>query len=123
MKTLRNIFTNSVAIAFAFVHWLAVIFVFLTEGNPFNRNTSKICLHCKHTLFEGLRSLNIISFSIIEFILAPILSVFNNDYFINGTLILTLILLITFQWLFIGYAVNLLYNLIKLKETKLSLSD
>ncbi|MDQ3710626.1 MAG: hypothetical protein M3388_00165 [Acidobacteriota bacterium] len=123
MKTLRNIFINPAAIAVAGVHWLVVIFAFLTEDNPFNRNTAKICLHCNNTLFEELRNLNIISFSIIEFILAPILSVFNNDYFINGTLILMLVLLINFQWMCIGYVVNLLYNLVKYKETKLSLND
>ena len=111
------------AVAVAVVHWLVVFFAFLTEDNPFNRNTSKICLHCNHTLFEWLRSLNIISFSIIEFILAPSLSVFNNEYLLNGTLILVLILLITFQWLLVGYTLNLLYNLIKPKEIKLSLND
>ena len=54
---------------------------------------------------------------------APILSILNSYYLMNGILILTLILLITFQWLFIGYVVNLLYNLVKYKETKLSLDD
>ena len=100
-----------------------LIFAFLTEDNPFDRNTSKICLHCNQTLFEGLRNLNIISFSTIQFIIAPILSVFNFDYFVNGTLILILILFIILQWLFICFAVDLLYNLIKHKEIIISLND
>ena len=123
MKTLRNIFTNPAAIAVAVVHWLIVIFAFLTEGNPFNRGAGKICLHCSRTLIDLLEILNTIPFTIIGDVVAPILSILNSYYLMNGILILTLILLITFQWLFIGYVVNLLYNLVKYKETKLSLND
>jgi hypothetical protein len=55
--------------------------------------------------------------------LVPILSIFNIYYLVNGILILTLILLITFQWLFIGYAVNLIYNSNKPEEMKLFSND
>ncbi len=79
MKTLRNIFTNPVAIAVAVVHWLVVIFAFLTEDNPFDKNP---CFHCNDTLFSWLYNINIIHFMFIEFVVVPALKLFSEETFL-----------------------------------------
>ena len=121
MKTLRNIFTNPVAIAVAVVHWLVVIFAFLTEDNPFDKNP---CFHCNDTLFSWLYNINIIHFMFVEFVVVPALKLFSEETFlVNVFLSFIIIISITFQWLSLGYLLSLITDLVKPRKIKIFSND
>ncbi len=118
MKTLLKIFTNPVGIAITIVHWIIVIFAFLTQENLFGRN---VCFHCDYTLFNWLVNLNSPSFLIIELAAVPMHLLSGKNVFIEILFAFVLIFLITFQWFLIGFFVNRIINVFKSEEIKLSL--
>jgi hypothetical protein len=117
VKFLRNIFTNSIAIAVAFVHWIVVLFAIYGEehSRPFHFTDEPL-------LTQWLYWLNILPMLVAGIFLLPILNFFGESSFTLYFRLFLNFLTITFQWLIIGYGFANLIDLIKPKETNFSIN-
>jgi len=125
MKFFKNFFNkllNPIGIAITIMHWIVVSFCLLFEDTQIFSETVTFGRH-EPTLFSWLVYLNTPSSLIIEFIAHPVLSLFGRSLLTESLGFLILICLISFQWLFVGYVVNSIYNQFKPKELKFSLND
>jgi hypothetical protein len=115
-KNVRNFLLNPIGIAFAVVHWIIVLFAIYGEQHttPF------------HPIYEPLLTqilffVNFLPLILTMIISLPILTLLNENSFSNFFSYAICLLLITFQWLFIGFIFSKLIAKIKPKETILTL--
>jgi len=126
MKFFKNFLkelVSPIGIAITVVHWIVVAFSLSFEETHMFSKSVTFDGYTEPVVFPWLLYLNTPSGLAIEFIVVPILSVFGKNLLTESVGFLILICFITFQWLIIGYAVNLICNLLKPKEIFISLND
>lgn len=117
MKKLKEILTNSIAIALAITHWIIVISSLAFEETQFFSKSISFHSH-EPPIWGWLIFLNSPSLFILEFIFVPVLSVFERTLLIKVIGYSISVFCITFQWLFIGYCISGLIEFLKPKEVK-----
>lgn len=100
MKTLREIFTNPVAITFVILHWLVFFYAIIFENT---RWSSSIIFPRSDYAYQWLESLNVIPLTIIEVTGTFLDSMIGMNLFLNILLIIFALFIVNFQWLLIGY--------------------
>ena len=109
MKVLRNIFTNPLAIASAVFHWLVLFYSLIFEETDFFSRT--ISFHRYAPVYEWLLYLNYIPLMITETAGNLLNSTIGMDFLLSAKLMIFAFLIVSFQWLLVGYSFSKMFNL------------
>ena len=117
MKKLRKIFMNPTAIAFSIVHWVVVVFSLSFENTQFFSDSITFDL-AEPRVFNWLIYLNTPALFIMEFVVVPVLLLWEKNLLTTILGYLISVFLITCYWLLIGYLVSGLIKFFKSKDIK-----
>lgn len=115
-EKIKNFLLNPIGIAFAVVHWIIGVFALFGEEhtNPFH-------FYYESLLTQILFLVNFLPLILTTIISLPILAILNGNSFATFFNYTICFLIITFQWLLIGFLVSRLILKVKPKEINLAL--
>ena len=117
MKFLFDILKNPFALTTVFVHWWFFFYAIFFEETPLFSNS--LTFPRSDYIYQWLETLNVIPLTIIGVAGNFLDIVIGMNFLLNNALVIFALLLVNFQWLFIGYCLSKLF--FNSKEIKFSL--